>query len=350
MPLIPRAEPDRLRAYFGMPHWLLAMTLLSAPASASARDDAALLTSSGCVACHSLDGRAGVGPTFARDLGSEDAIAASILDPDAVSSPGFPAGIMPRTVTDEAEARRLARAVLTIGRAPVAPPAERAPSWVLLASFVFVALHFVLSSLRVRSRGVAVLGERAYLGVYSMLAIAGFAWLVLEWRAAPYVELYVPPVWSRWIPNLIMPVAYTLLIMGYTIRSPTVAGVTARADGPTGILRITRHPALWGFGLWGLSHLAANGDVRALALFGGIALLSFGGMAHIDARRGVTGGDEWARFAAASSTLPFAAILAGRQTWPSVAELGWWRIALGLGGWAAMLFLHGWLIGASPWP
>jgi uncharacterized membrane protein/cytochrome c551/c552 len=333
-----------------MPRWLLALILLSAPAGATAQDDAELLTSSGCVACHSLDGRTGVGPTFARELGDEDAITASILEPDATLSPGFSAGIMPRTVTDEAEARRLARAVLAIGRAPVAPPVERAPFWVLLASFVFVALHFVLSSLAVRSRGVAALGERAYLGAYSLLALAGFAWLVFEWRAAPYVELYAPPASCRWVPNLIMPVAYTLLIMGYTIRSPTVAGMAASADGPTGILRITRHPALWGFGLWGLSHLAANGDLRALALFGGIALLSFGGMAHIDARRRATGGEAWARFAAASSTVPLAAILAGRQTWPSLAELGWWRIALGLGGWAVMLFLHGWLIGASPWP
>ncbi len=333
-----------------MPRWLLALTLLSAPVTASAQDAAALLTSSGCVACHSLDGRAGVGPTFARELGDEDAVVASILEPDAVLSAGFAAGIMPRTVTDEGEARRLARAVLAIGRAPVTPPVERAPFWVLLASFAFVALHFVLSSLGVRSRGVAALGERAYLGVYSLLALAAFAWLVVEWRAAPYLELYAPPVWTRWIPNLVMPVAYTLLVMGYTIRSPTVAGVTAGDDGPTGILRITRHPALWGFGLWGLSHLAANGDLRALALFGGIALLSFGGMAHIDARRRVTGGEAWARFAAASSTLPFAAILGRRQTWPTFAELGWWRVALGLGGWAMMLVLHGWLIGASPWP
>ncbi len=333
-----------------MLRWLLALTLSSAPAAASAQDAAAVLASSGCVACHSLDGRAGVGPTFARELGDEDAIVASILEPDAVVSPGFQPGIMPRTVTDEAEARRLARAVRSIGRAPIAPPVERAPFWVLLASVAFVALHFVLSALGVRARGIAALGERAYLGVYSLLALGAFAWLIIEWRAAPYVEFYATPAWTRWVPNLTMPIAYTLLIMGYTIRSPTVAGVSAGTEGPTGILRITRHPALWGFGLWGLSHLAANGDLRALALFGGLALLSFGGMAHIDARRRVTGGEAWARFAAASSTVPFAAILAGRQTWPSFAELGWWRIALGLGGWAAMLFLHEWLIGASPWP
>ena len=47
--------------------------------------------------------------------------------------------------------------------------------------------------------------------------------------------------------------------------------------------------------------------------------------------------------------VPFAAIMRGNAR-PTLAELGWWRIALGIGGWAAMFAIHRWLIGVSPMP
>lgn len=329
----------------------LALLLALSAQRASAQDDpAVVLEGAGCVACHTLDGRDGVGPSFARAPQDEEALTASILEPDAIVTPGFPAGVMPRAVTTRDEARRLARAVLAIARAPRTPEGERARHWMVLAALAFAGLHFTLSSRAVRGRGVAALGENRYLGLYSLAILASFAWLVLEWRSAPFVALYTPPAWTRWVPNVVMPLAYTLLVMGYTIASPAVAGMASRELPVTGILRITRHPALWGFGLWGLSHLAANGDLRSVALFGSVAVLALGGMLHIDARRRASGGETWARFAARTSLLPFAAIASGRQSWPTLGELGWWRVALGIAGWALMLAIHTWLIGAAPWP
>src|SRR3546814_6275784 len=60
-----------------------------------------------------------------------------------------------------------------------------------------------------------------------------------------------------------------------------------------GILSITRHPFLWGTGLWALSHLLANGDLGSIVMMGGIAILSFGGMQHIDQRRESHLGASW---------------------------------------------------------
>lgn len=174
--------------------------------------------------------------------------------------------------------------------------------------------------------------------------------MVAEWVWAPYVELWRPPSWTRWVPNLVMPVSYTLLVAGYTTKSPTIAGMASAAGaGPTGWTRITRHPALWGFALWGLSHVPPNGDLRSVLLMGGVAVLALGGMVHIDARRRATGGADWAAFEEKTSIFPFLALKRGAP-WPTFRELGWWRFLLGVGGWAAMLHLHRSLIGVSPLP
>lgn len=338
--------------------------------SARAQDETAaeaLLAERGCLACHSLDGAPGVGPTFARAAAGAHQVTSdgaehrvdfdlayvrrSVLEPDLELAGGHPPGIMPRLSSGEADADALARAVIVVAsREPPTMAAPRSPIWLVLASLAFVLGHFVLSGAAVRARLVSRFGEARFAGAYSLVILAAFVWMVVEWMAAPYVELFRPPSWTRWIPNVVMPVAYTLLIAGYTMKSPTIAGLASAAEqGPTGFARITRHPALWGFALWGLSHLTTNGDLRSLCLMGGIAALALFGMLHIDARRRAAGDRAWAAFEQKTSVLPLAAILRG-EPWPTFGELGWWRIALGVGGWAAMLFLHRLVIGVSPLP
>lgn len=363
----PRASRWALRAFVagGV---VLAATVTARVRAQDPRAAEALLAARGCMACHTLDGTAGIGPTFAsaalvpHEVTTSDGqthevtldrayVRRSILEPDAELVRGYAAGTMPRLAHDDADADAIADAVVSIASGPARAPApRRSPLWLALAVLAFVLGHFVLSSTRARAALVARLGEARFQGVYSLLVLGAFVWMIAEWVWAPYVELFRPPAWTRWVPNVVMPFAYTLLVAGYTTKSPTVAGMTsAAAAGPTGWTRITRHPALWGFALWGLSHLPPNGDLRSLLLMGGIAALAIGGMLHIDARRRAMGGAAWAAFERATSIVPFAAIARG-AAWPSFRELGWWRFAIGLGGWALMLHLHRWAIGVSPLP
>ena len=120
------------------------------------------------------------------------------------------------------------------------------------------------------------------------------------------------------------------------------------SDG-LGIHAIVRHPGLWGFALWALGHMLANGDAATVILCGGIALLAFGGMVGIDARKGRDFPEAYPPFVAHTSHIPFAAMLDGRTRF-NVAKLGLGRLAIAVVIYFVLLFGHGWFIGRSALP
>jgi uncharacterized membrane protein len=115
------------------------------------------------------------------------------------------------------------------------------------------------------------------------------------------------------------------------------------------MLRITRHPFLWGVAIWALGHLLVNGDAASLILFGSLLALALFGTASIDAKRKRVLGPKWNPFAVITSNAPFLAILQGRQHL-SLREIGWWRIALAVAIWALLAWAHPWFTGVTALP
>jgi len=74
------------------------------------------------------------------------------------------------------------------------------------------------------------------------------------------------------------------------------------------MLRVTRHPFLWGVAIWAVGHLLVNGDRASIVLFGGMLILAVSGTSSIDAKRRRKLGDKWDAYAAQTSNVPFAAI------------------------------------------
>jgi uncharacterized membrane protein len=223
---------------------------------------------------------------------------------------------------------------------------------VFMAALLFVGAHFALSSQPLRQVLSTRLGERPFLAIYTLVALASFAWLLLAYAHAPYIGLWPPSAWTRWIPFCVMPFAMILLVSGYLVRNPTVVGqerLLASTDPAPGILKITRHPAMWAMALWGLSHIPANGDAASLVLFVSITVLALGGAAHIDRRRRAAYPQEWQRFAAVTSYVPFAAIASGRNQ-VALRDIGWVGPLLGFIVFVAFLFAHKWFIGVPAWP
>jgi len=225
--------------------------------------------------------------------------------------------------------------------------------WALaIATFLFVGGHFALSSRPVRGRLVAAVGEPRFLIAYSVFVGLAFVWMAFAYGAAPIVEVWVPPIGLRHVALTIMPLAFILLVGSLTTPNPSLAGADTGAiavQGPVGFLKITRHPMLWSFGLWGLCHLLANGDVASIILFGGLTVLALAGAKVIDAKKRALFGNAWEAYAAETSYLPFQAMLQGR-TRLVFSEIGWWRIGLGVLLYAVALFAHEWLFGVTPLP
>lgn len=219
----------------------------------------------------------------------------------------------------------------------------------LLAAAVFLAIHLFVSGLpAVRGALVRLIGERPYLGLFSLASVGTIVWLAGAYASAEPIPLWYLGSGARHVALLVMPFALLLAIGSLTVKNPTAVGMAGGvgAGSATGILKITRHPLMWGIALWSLVHLAANGDAASLILFGTMLVLALVGPLMIDARRRRAGGDGWAAYEAATSVVPFVAIAAGR-TRLQFNEIGWWRIGLALLLYVVLLWLHPKLFGVA---
>jgi uncharacterized membrane protein len=219
---------------------------------------------------------------------------------------------------------------------PIAP--------LVLATAAFLLTHLV-SGTPLRPKLVAALGEWPYRGVYSAAAFITLGAMI--WA---YIGVPREPVWPglRPLPILVMPIAFVLIACGY-FRNPTMVGADKllKSDEPArGIIRITRHPIMWGVMLWALAHVLARGDVKALVFFGGLFLVAFLGTLSMDRRKRAN--PDFVRFAGVTSHVPFMAIAQGRNrlVW---REIGWTRPAIGLAAFALFLGAHRWLFGVPPY-
>jgi uncharacterized membrane protein len=216
-----------------------------------------------------------------------------------------------------------------------------------VATTAFVATHFVPST-PLRGALAGAIGERGYLAAYSLVAFVTLGWMIWAYGRAP-----VQPLWPglRLVPAVLMPFALVFAACAIMSRSPTAVGQSAllkAADPARGIIRVTRHPLMWGIMLWGIAHVLARGDLASAVFFGGFVALAGLGTVLIDARKARDFGADWQRFAAVTSNAPFAAIAAGRNRFSS-GEIGLKRIVVGLALYVVLFFAHPYLFGARPY-
>lgn len=214
------------------------------------------------------------------------------------------------------------------------------------ASGYFLLIHFGVSGTKLRDALVARLGPGRYRGAFALASLLGLAWMIYAFRHASYVPLWGLVLGLRPAAYLLMLIALLFAVIGVSTPSPTRVGMESQLrQGPEsarGMVRITRHPFLWGVALWALVHLIINGELAALILFGALLVLALGGPAAIDAKRRRAFGDQWTQFAAVTSNIPFAAIAAGRnQLAPALREIGVWRPLAAIGVYVVVFYLHG---------
>jgi uncharacterized membrane protein len=222
----------------------------------------------------------------------------------------------------------------------------------IAAGALFVGIHVFVSGTSLRSMIVRRTGEQGFQGLFSLLSLGAIFWLVHAYRYSATTPLWGSIAWFKPVAFLLVAAGFLFVVVGLTTPSPTVVGgesLLDKAQPVKGILRITRHPFLWGVALWALSHLVLNGNSASFVLFGTFLLLALIGPFLIDAKRRRKLGSRWEPFAAATSNVPFAAIVAGRNS-IRLGELGWWRVALASVAFAVFLRFHSTWFGASPYP
>lgn len=223
-------------------------------------------------------------------------------------------------------------------------------SGLLAAALLWVVSHVGIAGSRARGAVVDRLGENGFRAAFSVLSLISISLLVIAYRSAPYVAIWQAPAWMGWLLAIAMLFASVLFAASVTAPNATAVGQDALLQrAPTGIARVTRHPMLWSFAIWAAVHIMANGDAASLLFFGAFLITALAGMPSIDAKIAARDRDAWSRFAAATSVMPFAAIVAGRSRL-MLSDIGWLPVVAGVATWGALLWAHPLVIGVSPFP
>jgi uncharacterized membrane protein len=178
--------------------------------------------------------------------------------------------------------------------------------------------HIGLASRRPRTALVARLGEQGYLFVFSLVAAVCFTALVGFYAAHRFEG---PPGLALGGDPLLRVTLISVVVLGVVLaaaslvdypRSPMAIFGRPRSE-PYGIERITRHSFFVAMALVGGAHVFLAPHLVGAVFAGGFAVLGLVGSWHQDRKLLRQRGEPYAAYVAATSTIPFAAILAGRQ-------------------------------------
>ncbi|EXS68673.1 MFS transporter [Sphingobium sp. Ant17] len=223
---------------------------------------------------------------------------------------------------------------------------------VLIAASAFVGTHFLLSH-PLRAPLVSRLGEKGFLGLYSLVAAITLIWMIVAYRAAPVTPMLWPVGDLPWaLATLIMLIA-SILLLGSLVGNPAMPnpdGAMAVPAEARGVFAITRHPMLWAFALWGLAHIMVYPVAANIIVSVAIILLALVGAALQDRKKEALTPEAWRQWESRTSYWPFAAILAGRARF---GRFGMHALAGGLVVWLAATWAHiplaGWPAGIWRW-
>lgn len=218
----------------------------------------------------------------------------------------------------------------------------------ITSCIAFLALHMGISSTPLRGKLIDSLGQKGYLGLYSLLAITALGVMIYSYGSIDQSDhVWLPGTVSYQITKVFVLVAIILLVMGTMTKNPTAVMMEdAINQDIKGILKITRHPTQWAILLYSIGHLIANGDTASIVLFGTLAIMSGVGMLAMDYRKKAIHDEKWQEFYSSTSTLPFAAILSGK-TKLQLSELNWVAMVIGIALYGSLYWLHDMVSGGT---
>lgn len=162
----------------------------------------------------------------------------------------------------------------------------------IIGVLMWSVVHLYPSLFSERRNAVKARLGKAYDGVFAVCIIFSLILIVIGWRATVPEPVYQAPLWGRHLNMTTM--LFAILLLG-----------AGNVTGKSRIKQYIRHPMLMGVVVWSVGHLFANGDIRSLILFGGMALWAIISQITINRRDG-----QWVKPAEIAS-LPREGILLG---------------------------------------
>jgi len=204
------------------------------------------------------------------------------------------------------------------------------------ANVAFVGSHFAMSH-PLRSPMAKALGARGFQLAYTVVSFATLGWVALAFKAAPGADLPGSGE-AGWIVATLITWPAMILLAGSLVGNPALptpqAEAQARAE-PKGVFRVTRHPMMWGIGLWAISHLVLFWSVRTMITACAIGVLALVGARLQDGKKQALMGEAWAAWESRTSYWPRIGRIASVGAVPLVAGTALWLVAQGLHLWQA---------------
>jgi uncharacterized membrane protein len=171
-------------------------------------------------------------------------------------------------------------------------------------SIAFLATHFLMSH-PLRAPLVRRLGEKGFQGLYSLVAIILFGLMIWSYHdIGRERQAWQPTEWAWGMGAVLMWIG-AILFSGSFVGNPALPGAPGPKGGPKGVFAITRHPMMWGFSLWAISHILVIASPKAVIFYGAILLLALIGSAFQDRKKAVLMGDSWHEWTAQTAFIPF---------------------------------------------
>jgi uncharacterized membrane protein len=215
----------------------------------------------------------------------------------------------------------------------------------IAANITFVGTHFALSH-PLRTPLVKALGEKGFLGLYSLISLAALAWIVMAFRAlGAGAELWDGKAHVPWAAASVLTIIAVALLAGSLRGNPALPETpiaAVRNAEARGVFAITRHPMMWAFALWALAHVLVAPNARTLITASSIGVLALLGAHLQDRKKRALLGDAWQAWEARTHFWP---------RWSALAQVPLVIWITALAAWLALTWTHGWLgsVPAGAW-
>ncbi len=202
-----------------------------------------------------------------------------------------------------------------------------------LGMSAFIGTHLLMSH-PWRAGMVRQFGRGGFVAIYSFASLVTLSGTVVAFgKASPSPQLWDGEALVPWVLASLLTLMASALLLASLAGNPAlpgtdVSGLSTRL--PHGAFKVTRHPMMAAFTLWGVAHIIIAPSARAAILAGGIIALAVIGSRGQDAKKVALHGQDWR-------------VWMKRTTfWPNPAALGhlglYWLGAIPV--WLLFTWLH----------